>query len=494
MTAIIVGSKVIVGGNVADSNAPAANAVVISQGRIAAIGSDNELRRPGLDVIGHPGGIISPALHDHHFHPIGYVAAVTRLTLKDARDLDDLGDRLRDSAAGLKEGASLIGNRLDDEGLAERRLPTREELDGMVPDHPVLLYRYCGHVAVVNSAALKLAGLAPDSPGILKEAEIQPVANAVAASQAPIAPGEAFRALNGLPGLGISKITAIVSAADPVWCEVPDEIGTLLGVAPGLPIDFDVLVIANSPAELKEAAGRINDASRNVSFLGWKEFADGSLGGHTAALYEPYSDDPDNRGIVRLDTERARIMARACLSLGGTVAIHAIGDLANDRVLDLFEVLIREGADPGMFRIEHASVLSDTAIERMAELGVTASVQPAFLASEAGWLGVRLGARTARTYSLAAMRQAGIRLVGGSDCPVEPPNPWWGMASAEAPGGLSRRAAFGLFSEHLAVGDPANFLILDRDPISTNQLAATKVLAAYRAGNNISLTPELPFT
>lgn len=489
MSTLLVGSKVVGG------NALGADAVLISQGRIAAIGQASDLTRPGLEVIEHTGGVISPVLRDHHFHPIGYVAAVTRLTLKDAIDLTDLADRLHQAASDLDEGASLIGNRLDDESLAERRLPTRQELDVMVPDHPVVLYRYCGHVAVVNTAALRMAGLSPDSTGILREAEIGPVAIAVAASQAPIAPGEARRALRGLPGLGFGRITAIVSAAQPIWCEVPDEIGTLLAVAPDLPIDFDVLVIADNPAELDEAAARINGAGSNVSFLGWKEFADGSLGGHTAALHEPYSDDPDNRGVLRLDSKKARTMANACLSLGGTVAIHAIGDLANDLVLDLFEALIGEGADPRRLRTEHASVLSEPAITRMAELGVTASVQPAFLTSEVGWLGTRLGARIERTYSLASMAAAGIHLIGGSDCPVEPPNPWWGIAAASAPAGLAVPEAFGLFAERLEIGGPADLLVIPFDPLAATpaQLRSLKPTSVYRHGQPVELIPEIPF-
>jgi predicted amidohydrolase YtcJ len=472
-----------------------ADAVLIRDGRIDAIGPASDLRSAGIKVTGHLGGFLSPVLQDHHFHPVGYAAAVTRLSLKDVGDLEDLKNRLQLAARRLAPGEALVGNRLDDEVLAEKRLPTRGELDVMVRDRPVLLYRYCGHVATVNTAALVLAGV-ESSTGILRETDIQPVANAIASAQAPLEPAAIRRVLDGLVGLGLGRLTAIVSAGDPIWCETPDEIGTLLTVAPHVPINFEVLVIASSPSELGEAAARLDRAGPNISFLGWKEFADGSLGGRTAALYEPYSDDPGNRGILRLDHDHARTMARAALGLGGAVAIHAIGDLANDQVLDLFEDLITDGADPTKLRVEHASVLTERAIERMARLGVTASVQPAFLSSEVGWLDKRLGRRTELTYPLARLSAVGVPLLGGSDCPVEAPNPWWGMASAQDHGGLSQQAAFDLFAARLEVGGPADLLVLPFDPFGATpaQLRNLKPNAVYRHGELVELNDELPFT
>ncbi len=469
------------------------SAVLIENSRIAAIGSRQSLQQPGLAEDRHEQGVIQAPRHDHHFHPIGYAAAVTRLSVKDAVDLADLGQRLREQASGLGPGVALVGNRLDDESLTERRLPTRHDLDRMVADRPVLLYRYCGHIAVANSAALALAGVDSES-GILRETGVQPVANAVGAQQPPLEPQAVRRALSGLASLGLGKITAIVSAGEPIWCEVPDEIGTLLAVAADVPLDFDVLVIASQPQELIEAAHRLDQAAPNVSFLGWKEFADGSLGGHTAALYEPYSDDPSTTGTVRLDPGRAALMGQTCLSLGGTIAIHAIGDLANDQVLDVFDDLIRAGGDPAFMRIEHASVLRPATITRMADLGVTASVQPAFIASEVDWLEKRLGSRAASTYSLAALREAGVPMLGGSDCPVESPNPWWGMAAAAGPGGLGNESAFRLFGDELRVGDPAHLIVVDRDIHQSADIADTRVLAAYRNGEPIGLDAELPFT
>ena len=467
-------------------------AVLVTDHKIAAIGPRDDLLRNGLPEDRYENGFIVAPRHDHHFHPIGYAAAVTRLSVKDAVDFADLGQRIREAAIGLGPGQALVGNRLDDEILAEGRLPTRLDLDSFLEDRPVLLYRYCGHVAVANSAALALARVASET-GILRETDVQPVANAVGSTQPPLDPSAVRRALAGLASLGLGKITAIVSAGDPIWCEVPNEVETLLAVAAEVPLDFEVLVIASNPAELTAAAERLNQGPSNVTFFGWKDFADGSLGGRTAALYEPYSDDPDTTGTLRLDHDRAVLMGRTCLDLGGTVAIHAIGDLANDRVLDVLEELIEAGGDQSRMRIEHASVLRDETVSRMARLGVTASVQPAFITSEVDWLAKRLGDRSGSTYALAALAQAGVPLVGGSDCPVESPNPWWGMAAAAGPGGLGNEVAFRMFGADLAVGSPAHLVVVDRDPVTTPDPAGTRVLAVYRRGEPITVESEVPF-
>jgi len=383
--------------------------------------------------------------HDHHFHPLGYAALVTGLELMDASDIGEVMRRVADFADSIE--GPVIGQRLNDEGLAEGRLPTREDLDDVIADRPVLIYRYCGHIAVANSAALSLAGVDSASAdpeggsfdrdsagrpnGVLRETAIQ----SVSATVAPLVTGPPdsaiLRALSDLGRMGIGSVTGIVSAGEPLWCGVRDELDALCRLAPALPVDVDVLVIASNTHELAEAAEKIRNTQGRIRFLGWKDFADGSFGGHTAAMYEPFADRPDTSGTDRLDPEHAMTMARTSMMLGGSVAIHAIGDRANDRVLDVFDELIDMGADPERLRVEHASLLTDAAIERMSRLGVTASVQPAFLASEGDWLEKRLGEeRMSRVYPFRSLLEAGVKVIGGSDSPVELPDPASGIAAA----------------------------------------------------------------
>ena len=155
-----------------------ADALLIDDGVIAEIGRSEDLARGEIATVDYAAGIVAPTLHDHHFHPIGYASAVGGLSLKDAVDLDDLTSRLRAAADLLEPDKALIGNRLDEERMAERRLPTRLDLDRAVPERPTLLYRYCGHVAVANTIALQMAGL--EGNGILSEDSIQPVSSALA--------------------------------------------------------------------------------------------------------------------------------------------------------------------------------------------------------------------------------------------------------------------------------------------------------------------------
>ncbi len=427
----------------------------------------------------YPQGIILAPRHDHHLHPLGYAAAVSGLSVAEAGDLAGMAELVRTAAAGLGPGQALVGHRLDDEKLAEGRLPTRTELDAMVPDRPLLLHRYCGHLAVANTEALTLAAVASET-GVLRETEIQPVTKALTPLQPPLTEEEAVTALTRLARLGLAKVTAIVSAGEPLWCAVPNEIEFLLAVAPRVPLDFELLVIAATPGELRRAAEQIRAGPPNVTFRGWKAFADGALGARTAALYEPFSDEPGNSGILRLDPQHALVMARACLDLSGSVAIHAIGDLANDRVLDLYQELDR--AEAGSLRIEHASVLRPASVERMARLGVTASVQPSFITSEVDWLRKRLGSRTALAYPLAALAEAGVPLLGGSDAPVESPDPLAGIAAAITGAGLDPHLAFSLFGGEIEAGQPADLLVTDRDPRLHPHPEETKVLAVYRHG------------
>ena len=383
--------------------------------------------------------------HDHHFHPMGYASTVTGLDLKATTSLIEMKQRLAERA-GWVQGA-IIGNRLDDESLDELRLPTRAELDEVTRERPVLVYRYCGHIAIANTPALRAAGVdrsttdpvggsfdrddngAPN--GILRETAVAVVSAALRHLTLPPDPAEILGALRRLPEMGLGSVTGIVSTGVPMWCGVGDELATLCELAPELPIDVDVLVITDSPGELEAAAQRLRAAGGRVKWTGWKEYADGSLGGHTAAMYQPFADRGDTTGRLRLDPDRAAVMAQATLDMGGTVAIHAIGDRANDAVLDVYRGLLDEGADSSRLRIEHASLLSDDAIGRFAEMGITASVQPAFLASEEHWLEKRLGAdRMEMAYRFDSLRAAGVRLLGGSDSPVETPDPAIGIRAA----------------------------------------------------------------
>lgn len=483
------------------------DAVVIDAGDVIEVTSRERLGE--LPVVEHRGATVVPALIDSHLHPLGYASLVNGISLKEATGVDDLLSRI----ASVQFPGAIVAQRFDDTTLG--RMPTRQDLDKAGPDRPVLAYRYCGHVAVANTAALDLAGIGPDTPdpaggsfdrdvaglptGVLRETAIELVGAALDPLVAAPTDEAVLAALAGLVACGITRVTGIVAVSKPLWCGVGDELGTLLRLATELPLDIDVVVIAETPAELIQAAADVSAAGGRLRFWGWKDFADGSLGGHTAAMWAPFNDEPTT-GTVRLDRIRAERLARTALDLGGVAAIHAIGDRAVDETLDVFDHLIAEGADPSRLRVEHLSVASDAAIGRLAATGVVGSIQPAFLSSEADWVPERLG-RDRPAYRFATMGAAGVTLVAGSDCPVEKPDPLAGMVAAvgrrgwdddeqvEPPIALSwftaaPAAHLGL-PEPLSAGAPADLVVVDGWPGGET----ATVRAVYRRGAAQTLRP-----
>jgi len=499
------------------------DALLIEDGTIAAVGEGTRLRRPGRPERALP-GVVVPGLRDAHMHPVGHAAALHRLSLAGAADFAAIADALVRAAAAEPAGTALVAMRLDDEALAEGRLPDRHLLDTALPGRPVLLVRHCGHIAVASTAALDAAGVGPATPdpeggsidrdasgtptGVLRETAITPVAAALRSRQAPLSPGDLAAAVASLPTVGLTGLGAIVSLDEGLWGAGSPELDLVIEAAPDLVLPLKVLVVAFTPAELESAARRLEDAGSMVSFLGLKAFADGSLGGHTAALRQPYADRPGLTGTHRLAPGWAEEMIRAAASLGAMTAIHAIGDAALGRVLDAMEDAISSGVDPSLLRIEHVSVATVEDCRRLAGLGVTACIQPAFLPSDSPWLEARLGPeRLPTAYPFRWLADAGVPLAGGSDCPVEPPHPLWGMAAARDRAGflpeqaLTAAEALDLFTTGaaralgedagLVRGRPATFTVLAGDPAAATPetLRGMPVLATFVDGTEVTPPP-----
>jgi predicted amidohydrolase YtcJ len=515
----VINRKLVVADAVRTPEGLAGNALLVENGRVAAIGNRPDLVDSSVTEERYPGAVVVPGLRDAHFHPVAYTAAISGTSLKTAADFDDIADRLRRASQG-GSGRPIIAIRLDDESLAEGRLPTRQDLDAAISNRPVLIHRYCGHVAVANTAALRTAGISSDTrdpeggvidrdeagepTGVLRETAIDPVSAQLAAA-VRIEPGRLNEALRGLAGMGITSIGAMTRTGDGPWATLGNEAEILAKAGPELPIRARSYLIAGSIEELRSHAAALSGAGTNLTWAGLKRFGDGSFGGHTAAMHEPFTDQPDERGTLRL-TETDESLARACLDMGGSIAIHAIGDLACTRVIDLFETFVDEGIAGHRLRLEHASVLTSSDVGRLARLGIIASVQPAFMASETGWLEKRLGPeRLLRTYPLATLESAGVALAGGSDCPVEPPNPWAGIALARDRAGivpeegLSPESAFRLFTSGgaralgepipLSDGSPADFLVVDRDPVAAtpDEVRQTEVIGTWIDGELVAV-------
>lgn len=501
-----------------------ANAVLVADGRVVDVG-----RRADLLADAHTeerfDGFIIPGLRDAHIHPVSYAAALIGTTLGDVGDLAEMTDVLRAAAAALSEGIALVATRFDDAVVDEQRLPTRIDLDEAVPDRPVLVHRYCGHIAMANTAALAAAGVDASTPdpmggsldrdqdgvptGVLRETAIDLISPHLQAQIRP-RPEQLLAAMHALAGVGITSIGGMLGLGEGPWASLGDEVEAMVEVSDELPINVHALVIARSAEDLADARARIDAAGGRLTWIGLKLFSDGSLGGHTAAMHAPFADAPDETGTMRL-TDGDLELAGEALDMGGMVAIHAIGDRANRAVLDHYETLVARGIPARRLRLEHASVLTDTDIEHIGRLGIIASVQPAFIGSETTWLGARLGEERVRlTYPFASLHFAGVTLAGGSDSPVESPDPFAGMALARDRAGLvpeeslDAASALDVFTvggaaalgepPPLAAGSPADFVVVDRDPlqVTPNELRDTEVLATVVDGAEVSLDRSLP--
>lgn len=498
------------------------DSILVEDGAVTAVGRRAELGRYD-ESVDYPGAVLLPGLRDAHLHPVLYAAALRETTLATAPDFATIADRLRAAAALGRRAVTAI--RLNEETLTEHRLPDRIVLDAAVSDRPVLIHRYCGHVAIANSVALEVAGIdsaTTDPPGgvidrdttghptgVLRETAIELVAERLGTGDR-VASDELVAATQRMAALGLTSIGAMLRTGGGAWAGLGNEVETMAAAAPQIPIRVGVYAIEDAPEVVAATKQLVNAAGGRIRWLGVKRFGDGSFGGHTAAMHDAYADKP-TIGTLRLGPLDRRIAA-ASLAAGGGVAIHAIGDRACEAVLDMFTELIESGAAPDRLRIEHASVLTTEDITRIGAMGIIAAVQPPFIGSEATWVERRLGReRLTRTYPFAALERAGATLAGSSDCPVESPDPWSGMALARDFAGLptanalSPERALALYTsggaaalgepEPLAVGSPADFIVVDRDPVvvSADELRATGVLATYVAGENLELDRTAPF-
>lgn len=498
--------------------------VLVEDGRVVAVGERSDLVDPGIVEERYPGCFITPGFRDAHIHALPYSALLQGCSLKEATSIEDLVERLAAFAATLDAGSPVVATRFDDENLEQQRLPTRWDLDAAVPDRPAVIYRYCGHVAVANSPALAASGIDASSPdpeggvidrdengeptGVLRETAAGLITPALARG-GPIPPEQLLDGLRRLAGLGITSIGAMMGYGELPSEKLEAEVGSWVEVARRLPINIHGFVITDDPGQLLWAKDQLTGAGRRLRWLGVKRFADGSLGGHTAAMHDRFSD-VDTTGTLRLNDADTAI-AKVCADNDGKVAIHAIGDRAVDGVLDVFDDLVESGANPAALRMEHVSVISPAQIRRFADTGATAVVQPAFLASESEWLEDRVGAdRLGWVYPFSSLIEAGVPIAGSSDSPVEPPHPLWGIAAAIDRFGIAtderlpNLQALALFTdgaaaalgerEPLSPGSPADLVVLDTNiaTASSQEIHDAVVIDTYVDGDVVAVDRTLP--
>lgn len=439
-----------------------AEALLVEEGRVIAVGSDRSVRRAAAtgtarEALG--GRLVVPGLVDAHLHWLASVVDAAGVDLRGTTSIAELQRRLE---AGLQrpDQAPLLGSGWDQERLRERRYPERADLDRVAPDRPVALYRICHHAAVVNSPALEALAISretPDPPGgrIGRHPDGEPN-------------GLLFdRAMRGLRTLSATAFQARSAQAGAFLRSLADRGLTSVGVMSAVPAEIELARhlhgIRALPLRLRfhliaeqwdGRAPRRGPSGRAPRLVGLKVVLDGSLGARTAWLAEPYSDAPVERGMPLTSEAETTETARAGAAHGLGIAMHAIGDRAVAAAVRVAARAPREGPTP---RIEHASVLSAGLVDRLARVRLLLAVQPSFVASDT-WIGERLGPERARwTYPFAQLLARGVVVAGSSDAPIEPFDPWVGLSVAVRRCRLTPEQAIGMYTHggSAAVYDPA---------------------------------------
>ncbi|MDH7600901.1 MAG: amidohydrolase [Armatimonadota bacterium] len=397
--------------------------LAVKDGKIIAVGSEaetaplieSETRRIDLG-----GRTVIPGLIDAHNHLIHYGIEATRsVDLTGCTSIAEVQDRLRKFRREHPHEAWLLGHRFDQELFAEGRWPTKDDLDEVSEEVPIMISRVCLHAVVVNSAALALAqehlGQEQLKTGILVEDSADLIWRQIPDPTPEQISEAALWAMHQARRAGLTGVHCMVTSRE--------ELEALLTLRAGgqLPIRLTVCCPYSMADYLEEQSLKPRSGDDLFRIGPLKIFMDGSMGARTAALKEPYADDPDNTGVLfRSDTELADIL-REIQSRGFQAAIHAIGDLAVETALRGIAKAAAFGNDGNYLRhrIEHASVLAPDLINEMARLAVVAVVQPQFVITDF-WTRERVGEERYRwCYPFKTMLATGVALAMGSDCPVE---------------------------------------------------------------------------
>lgn len=431
-----------------------AQALALSGDRVMAVGSNEDimaLRGPETRVLDLAGRLAVPAFNEAHMHVTHVGLALSQLNLRPeagVRSVDQVLDLVRQAAANARPGDWIRGRGYDHNELAERRHPTREELDRAAPNNPVYLERTCTHVAVANSAAVQLAGIGPDSAdpaGGLIEKKNGELTGLLAE--------KAMRLIvNILPKLGRDElVTAIRRAGEHLLSQgftsaMDAAVGNAYGMAELEAYEYAAdtqqvpvrtwMCLYGEPGEgiIEEAhaAGFRFGLKRGlIRFGAAKVFTDGSAGGLTAAMSEPYLiGDEGNRGILCWTDAELREALDRCNSLGYQLAIHAIGDVAIEQVLSSMEQIAK--VDPGFVarrpRIEHCGFTTSDQIARMAKARITPVPQPSFMYEFGSLYAENIGeARAAAGYPMRSWFNAGLMPSASSDAPVCATDPFAGL-------------------------------------------------------------------
>jgi predicted amidohydrolase YtcJ len=514
-----------------------AQAIAVRGDRVQAVGENAEilkLKGPNTQVIELDGKFVMPGFNDAHAHLSEGGFEALHVNLVGTKSLDEFRDRIRANVASAAPGAWILGGGWDENLWPVKTVPTRWDVDEVSAGHPVFLERVDGHIAVANTRALQIASItiasrdpkggkidrdANGQPnGILRETARQAVTNAIPAPTHDERRAAMERALAEAARWGVTSVQDNSGDWDDfhVLEEIQKDGKLTARISEWLPFNDSV-----ADLEVKRKEHSASDPMLHTGML--KGFTDGSLGSHTAALIEPYADDPKNSGLPRYDAPKLNEMTRERVLAGFQVGFHAIGDKGAQMALEAFaeaekaakekKVKAANGGEDYRLRIEHAQVVTPLEIVKFRDLKVIASMQPCHLLTDMKWAEARLGEkRAAHSYAWAEFLKRGVTLAFGTDYPVESISPIRGLYAAttrksengkqeyfpdqkvsmdQAIAAYTTGSAFAEFSEKqkglLVPGMYADFVVLDRDitAVLPQKLLDTRVLRTVVGGKTV---------
>lgn len=392
------------------------------------------------DLEGHT---MLPGLVDGHMHLLGHGESLYRLNLTEIKSKDELLNAVRKKAEELHEDEWIIGEGWNENVWDNPTLPSKEELNEAALGRPAVLKRVCRHALLANKKAMELAGISRDTPdpsggviertktgeptGLLKDRAQDMLHPVMPSYSLPYLKQLARKAVQSCYSYGLtgshtedlSYYGGFENTYEAIRHVVEEE----------FPYRAHLLIHHEVVDKWKAAGFQPMEEHSFLSFGAMKIFTDGSLGGRTALLSQPYGDDPTTHGVAIQSKEHLIELVKKARSYGMPVGIHAIGDLAFEWALDAIEAYPHKG--PGRDRIIHAQILRKELVDRAKKIEVVLDIQPRFLISDFPWALDRLGDfRPEYLYAWKSLIKEGLICGGGSDAPIEPINPFLGLHAA----------------------------------------------------------------
>lgn len=448
-----------------DKSHPRAQAVAVLGDRIVAVGSNDDVKAwQGAQtlVLDAAGKLLLPGFNDSHVHFVDGGLALARVQLNDATSAEEFARRIAERAKLTPKGDWVTGGDWDETKWNPARMPTKELVDPATSDTPVFVSRYDGHMALANSVTLRLAGITaqtPDPPGgvIVRDAQGNPTGalkdaamDYVSKVEPPLSHEQRLkaikRALEHAASLGVTSVQHM----NPEYADIAvyhellqrGELTARIYAAPLIPSLDDQVKIGIGHA--------FGGPFLRIGAL--KAFADGSLGSGTAYFFEPFSNQPNNRGLLSDEMHPVSLMQDRMMradAAGLQICSHAIGDQGISIILDIYSEIVKaHGESDRRFRIEHAQHMAAKDFDRFAQLHVIASVQPYQAIDDGRWAGERIGQdRASRTYAFRTFLNHGVHLAFGTDWNVAPLNPMLTVYAAVTRATLDGKNPGGWFPE-----------------------------------------------